>query len=47
MAGNLNDTGKDGKLSEPLHGSVILGAWLFDMSATSKCIGPSFTLPAL
>ena len=33
MAENLDGTGKGGKLSEPLHGSAILDAWLFDMSA--------------
>jgi hypothetical protein len=47
MAENLDDTGKGGKLSGPLHGSAILDAWLFDMNAILKCIGPSFTLPAL
>jgi hypothetical protein len=36
MAENLDVTGNGAKLNEPLHGLVILDAWLFDMSAKLK-----------
>jgi len=47
MVENLDVIGNGGKLNEHLNGSVILDAWLFDMSEKLKCIGRSFTLPAL
>jgi hypothetical protein len=46
MVENLDDTGNGGKLNEPLHGSVILDAWLFDMSVKLKCIVLSVILDA-
>jgi hypothetical protein len=45
MAEDLDAIGNGGKLNEPLHGSVIIDAWLFDTSAILKVSG--FLSPCL